>query len=66
LDLAVGSRIGHYEVLSALGAGGMGDVYRARDSRLGRGVALRILPDLFAADPERRARSITKSERSPR
>jgi serine/threonine protein kinase/WD40 repeat protein len=54
--LAVGSRIGQYEVLSAIGAGGMGEVYRARDSRLGRDVALKILPDLFAADPERRAR----------
>jgi Tol biopolymer transport system component len=54
--LAVGSRIGQYEVLAAIGAGGMGEVYRARDSRLGRDVALKILPDLFAADPERRAR----------
>jgi serine/threonine protein kinase/sugar lactone lactonase YvrE len=54
--LAVGSRIGQYEVVSAIGAGGMGEVYRARDSRLGRDVALKILPDHFAADPERRAR----------
>jgi serine/threonine protein kinase len=54
--LAVGSRIGQYEVLSAIGAGGMGEVYRARDRRLGRDVALKILPDFFAADPERRAR----------
>ena len=56
MALAVGSRIGQYEVLSAIGAGGMGEVYRARDSHLGRDVALKILPDLFAADPERRAR----------
>jgi serine/threonine protein kinase len=54
--LAVGSRIGQYEVLSAIGAGGMGEVYRARDNRLGRDVALKILADLLAADPERRAR----------
>jgi serine/threonine protein kinase len=54
--LAIGSRIGQYEVLAAIGAGGMGEVYRARDSRLGRDVALKILPDLVAGDPERRAR----------
>ncbi len=56
MALAVGSRIGQYEVLSAIGAGGMGEVYRARDRHLGRDVALKILPDLFAADLERRAR----------
>ncbi|MGE5814807.1 MAG: protein kinase domain-containing protein, partial [Acidobacteriota bacterium] len=52
----VGKRIGTYEVLGLLGAGAMGEVYRARDSRLGRDVALKILPDLFCADPERLAR----------
>ena len=56
MTLGIGSRIGPYEVLSAIGAGGMGEVYRARDGRLGRDVALKILPDLFASDPERRAR----------
>jgi serine/threonine protein kinase len=50
--LAAGSRIGQYEVISAIGAGGMGEVYRARDTKLGRDVALKILPDSFAADPE--------------
>jgi serine/threonine protein kinase len=47
--LAAGSRIGQYEVISAIGAGGMGEVYRARDTKLGRDVALKILPDSFAA-----------------
>jgi Tol biopolymer transport system component len=56
LPLTPGSRIGVYEVLSALGAGGMGEVYRARDTRLGRDVALKIIPDVFASDSERLAR----------
>src|SRR5206468_11225421 len=51
-----GSRIGPYEIESALGAGGMGEVYRARDTRLGRTVAIKSLPVAFAQDPERVAR----------
>jgi Tol biopolymer transport system component len=51
--LAAGSRLGAYEVLSPLGAGGMGEVYRARDTRLGREVAIKVLPEALAADRER-------------
>jgi len=54
--LSAGSKIGSYEVVSPLGAGGMGEVYRARDSKLGRQVALKILPEAFARDPDRMAR----------
>src|SRR6266852_1646946 len=56
MPLSAGTRLGPYEIVSALGAGGMGEVYRAHDTKLGRDVALKILPDTFATDPERRAR----------
>jgi serine/threonine protein kinase len=56
MSLAAGARIGPYEVLSALGAGGMGEVYRARDTKLGRDVAIKLLPSIFATDPDRLAR----------
>jgi eukaryotic-like serine/threonine-protein kinase len=52
----VGHRLAHYEVLSQLGVGGMGEVYRARDGKLGRDVAIKILPRLFTTDPDRRIR----------
>jgi serine/threonine protein kinase/Tol biopolymer transport system component len=56
MPLTSGTRLGPYEVLSTIGSGGMGEVYRARDTRLNRDVAIKVLPDLFARDPERLAR----------
>ena len=56
MPLEIGSTLGVYEVLSAIGAGGMGEVYKARDTKLDRDVALKILPDAFVHDPERLAR----------
>jgi len=53
MPLTVGTKLGPYEVLSPLGAGGMGEVYRARDNRLGRDVAIKVLPDSVANDPDR-------------
>ncbi|MDQ3349224.1 MAG: serine/threonine-protein kinase, partial [Acidobacteriota bacterium] len=56
MKFTTGSRIGAYEILGTLGAGGMGVVYRGRDAKLQRDVAIKVLPDLFARDPERLAR----------
>ncbi len=56
MALTPGTRLGPYEIIAAIGAGGMGEVYRARDTRLDRDVALKILPESFAVDPDRRAR----------
>ncbi|HET9265060.1 MAG TPA: protein kinase [Vicinamibacterales bacterium] len=56
MPLTAGNRLGAYEIVAALGAGGMGEVYQARDTRLGREVAIKSLPDLALGDPERIAR----------
>ncbi len=56
MALASGTRLGSYEVLAQIGAGGMGEVYQAHDTRLGRDVAIKVLPEAFAHDPERLSR----------
>src|SRR5262245_12646381 len=56
MSIAAGTLLGSYQIVGALGAGGMGEVYRARDTKLARDVAIKVLPDLFAADAERLAR----------
>src|ERR1700680_3365977 len=61
MALPSGAKLGPYEIQSPLGAGGMGEVYRARDSRLGRDVALKILPSEVADDPSRRQRFETEA-----
>src|SRR5213082_539200 len=56
MALEPGSKLGPYEITAALGAGGMGEVYRAHDTKLDRDVALKVLPEAFASDPDRLAR----------
>jgi eukaryotic-like serine/threonine-protein kinase len=56
MPLPAGAKLGTYEVLSAIGAGGMGEVYQAYDSKLKRDVAIKVLPESFARDPDRLAR----------
>ena len=53
MRLTADTRLGPYEIVGAIGAGGMGEVYRARDTKLGREVAIKVLPDAFAQDAER-------------
>src|ERR1700680_2275382 len=62
MPLSVGDKLGHYEVLSLLGQGGMGEVYRARDTTLKRDVALKVLPAMFLRDPDRMARFQREAE----
>src|SRR5215469_18526693 len=62
MPLSVGTRVGPYEILASVGAGGMGEVYRARDIKLKRDVALKVLPEAFARDPERMARFQREAE----
>src|SRR5215467_10338824 len=56
MSLSVGTKLGPYEILAAIGAGGMGEVYRARDTKLERHVAIKVLPEAVAQNPERLAR----------
>src|SRR5271168_2051551 len=62
MALTAGTRLGPYEILAPIGAGGMGEVYRAKDTKLKREVALKVLPDSFASDPERMARFQREAE----
>ena len=61
MPLSAGQSLTHYEILGTLGAGGMGEVYRARDTRLEREVAVKVLPDALREDPERRARFLREA-----
>ena len=62
MALAVGSRLGHYDVTALIGEGGMGEVYQARDTKLDRDVALKVLPQAFTDDPDRLARFEREAE----
>jgi eukaryotic-like serine/threonine-protein kinase len=62
MPFSVGMKLGTYEIVAPLGAGGMGEVYRARDSKLKRDVAIKVLPDAFARDAERVARFQREAE----
>src|SRR5215475_3087482 len=56
MPLIAGMRLDHYEIIAPIGAGGMGEVYRARDMKLGRDVAFKVLPEIFAGDGDRLSR----------
>src|SRR5271155_1311806 len=62
MSLSAGDKLGPYEILAPIGAGGMGEVYRARDTKLKRDVALKVLPEAFAQDPERMLRFQREAE----
>ena len=66
MALTVGSRLGHYDVTALLGEGGMGQVWQATDTQLGREVALKILPDAFASDPDRLVNPLALDAQPPR
>src|SRR5262245_55649443 len=62
MTVSAGARFGSYDIITALGAGGMGEVYRARDTRLKREIAIKVLPDRFARDADRLARFRREAE----
>src|SRR6202165_4754689 len=62
MALSAGTHLGPYEILAPIGVGGMGEVYRARDTKLKREVALKVLPEAFATNPERMARFQREAE----
>ncbi|MDP9324389.1 MAG: serine/threonine protein kinase, partial [Acidobacteriota bacterium] len=62
MPLAAGSRLGSFEIITPIGAGGMGEVYRAYDSKLKRDVAIKILPEAFASEPDRISRFEREAE----
>jgi eukaryotic-like serine/threonine-protein kinase len=66
MPVTSGTRLGTYEIGHPIGAGGMGEVYRARDTTLQRDVAIKLLPDIFAVDPDRVMRFQRRRRRSPR
>jgi serine/threonine protein kinase len=66
MTLTAGTNLGPYEILSPLGAGGMGEVYRARDTKLGPDVALKVLPEAFAQDAQPMARFEREAQESDR
>ncbi len=66
MALTPGTRLGVYDITAPIGEGGMGQVYRATDTTLGRQVAIKILPDAFAQDPERLMRFEREAKTSPR
>ena len=63
--ITAGTRLGPYEILGQIGAGGMGEVYRAKDSRLSRDVAIKVLPPSFSTDPDRLRRFFSRVEGGP-
>src|ERR1700675_1691954 len=63
MTIAAGTHLGSYEVVAQIGAGGMGEVYQAHDTKLGRDVAIKVLPEAFAHDPERLSRFQREAKR---